>query len=67
MGDDLAVLPTGVAGKVRGIEVHGDKGTVIMEEQSIIRWEFADQEAIEATLKAYISAVAAAREARAAA
>ncbi len=24
LGDDLAVLPTGVGGKVRGIEVHGD-------------------------------------------
>ena len=43
-------------GLLKKTEIHGSKGTVIIEQDSILRWEFADEKAEDAEIRSRLGA-----------
>ena len=43
-------------GLLKKTEIHGSKGTVIVEQDSILRWEFADEKAEDAEIRSRLGA-----------
>lgn len=43
-------------GLLKKTEIHGSKGTVIVEQDSIVRWEFADEKAEDAEIRSRLGA-----------
>ena len=43
-------------GLLKKTEIHGSKGTVVVEQDSILRWEFADEKAEDAEIRSRLGA-----------
>ncbi len=43
-------------GLLKKTEIHGSKGTVVVEQDSILRWEFADEKAEDAEIRSRLAA-----------